>query len=90
MKNKLSKEQEEILELLKKLWNEYPEQRLGQLLENYVFFSGQRGDETSVRLFHQQDNDTKNFIIIEIMRLGDERLKKAFCRWRDGLDIGKD
>ena len=51
----LSKEQAEILKLLRKLWKKHPDQRLGQLLENYVFFAGQRGDLTSVRLFYQED-----------------------------------
>lgn len=26
-----------LLELLEKLWEKYPEQRLGQLLENFIF-----------------------------------------------------
>lgn len=48
-----------IVNLLRVLWKKHPDQRLGQLLENYVFFQGQRGDFTSVRLFHQQDEDTE-------------------------------
>jgi hypothetical protein len=48
----------EILERLAKLWDKYPEQRLGQLLENYVFFNGKRGDITSVKLFFQRDENT--------------------------------
>lgn len=47
-----------ILALLETLWDKYPNQRLGQLLENYVFTDGKRGDLTSVRLFHQQDELT--------------------------------
>jgi mRNA-degrading endonuclease RelE of RelBE toxin-antitoxin system len=47
-----------ILSELEKLWDKYPDQRLGQLLENYVFFKGQRGDTTSVRLFFQLDEET--------------------------------
>jgi len=54
----LNKQQKEILSKLAKLWSKYPEQRFGQLLENYVFFSGQRGDKTSVRLFYQIDKRT--------------------------------
>ena len=54
----VSDTKEEILSRLKDLWYRHPEQRLGQLLENYVFFQGQRGDKTSVRLFHQQDSET--------------------------------
>ncbi len=48
----------EILRYLEKLWNKYPDQRLGQLLENYVFFKGARGDKTSVSLFFQEDSET--------------------------------
>jgi len=52
------KTKEEILSQLKTLWDRHPLQRLGQLLENYVFFQGERGDKTSVRLFYQQDEET--------------------------------
>jgi uncharacterized protein YihD (DUF1040 family) len=55
----LSTEQKEILKLLRKLWQRYPDQRLGQLLENYVFFEGKRGDLTSVKLFFQEDWKTQ-------------------------------
>ncbi len=47
-----------ILNLLEKLWNKNPDQRLGQLLENYVFTQGIRGDKTSVKLFYQEDDET--------------------------------
>ncbi len=41
----------EILELLQKLWTKHPDQRLGQLLANYVFLRphcsfGQEDSET--------------------------------------------
>jgi uncharacterized protein YihD (DUF1040 family) len=55
---KLSSEQKEILKLLRKLWEKCPDERLGQLLENHIFFEGQRGDKTSVRLFYQEDMRT--------------------------------
>ena len=51
-----------ILKLLEKLWLKSPDQRLGQLLENYVFFQGQRGDLTSVRLFYQEDDITEKIL----------------------------
>lgn len=51
-----------ILVLLSKLWKKYPDQRLGQLLENYIFTEGQRGDKTSVRLFYQEDTDTEKIL----------------------------
>ena len=49
---------EEIIEELKTLWLKYPNQRLGQVLENYVFTKGKRGDLTSIKLFFQKDEDT--------------------------------
>ena len=52
----------EILEQLRSLWMEFPDQRLGQLLENYVFTNGQRGDRTSCLLFFQEDDDTKKIL----------------------------
>ena len=51
-----------ILEKIERLWNRAPDQRLGQLLENYIFIRGQRGDKTSVRLFFQEDDDTEESI----------------------------
>jgi hypothetical protein len=53
-----------IIHDIKRLWLQHPDMRLGQLLENYVFTSGQRGDKTSVALFYQEDNDTKAKIIM--------------------------
>ncbi len=47
-----------ILKELEKVWKTYPDQRLGQILENYVFFEGERGDTTSVKLFYQDDAAT--------------------------------
>lgn len=51
-----------ILEELKKLWELEPDWRLGQLLENYIFVNGHRGDQTSNALFHQEDDVTLNRI----------------------------
>lgn len=49
-----------ILNKIEKIWNKIPDQRLGQLLENYIFIQGNRGiDKTSVRLFHQEDDETE-------------------------------
>lgn len=42
----------EILKLLSDLWSEYPNQRLGQLLENYVFNTDQSC------MFYQSDMET--------------------------------
>ena len=54
----------EITHYLERLWKQYPDQRLGQLLENYVFTRGKRGDKTSGALFFQEDEDTQKNIII--------------------------
>ena len=51
-----------MIKQLEILWKKYPDQRLGQILENYVFFEGKRGDKTSVRLFHQEDSKTEKII----------------------------
>ena len=51
-----------ILKLLETLWKNYPDQRLGQILENYVFFKGERGDKTSVKLFYQEDITTEDIL----------------------------
>ena len=48
-----------ILDALRTIWEKYPDYRLGQLLENFVFLDGSRGeDKTSVALFAQEDDVT--------------------------------
>jgi len=42
-----------ICTLLEILWNKYPDQRLGQLLENYVF-----GHHDEGCIFYQKDTET--------------------------------
>jgi len=59
----------EILKLLKELWDKNPDMRLGQLLENYVFIDGKRGDDTSCKLYYQYDEKT-------VERLKEELKKK--------------
>jgi hypothetical protein len=50
---------EAILGALKTIWEKVPDQRLGQLLENYVFLDGSRGkDQTSIALYAQEDTET--------------------------------
>lgn len=49
---------DKILAKVGELWKLNPDQRLGQVLENYVFFRGQRGDKTSCAIFYQEDEDT--------------------------------
>ena len=56
--SRLSDSQKAILKLLRELWERHPQQRLGQLLENYVFYNGQRGDKTSLALYFQYDLET--------------------------------
>ena len=48
-----------ICKKLEDLWLKYPSLRLGQLLENFVFVEGKRGDGTSIRLFYQADGITE-------------------------------
>ena len=55
-----------IIELLRELWKKYPDQRLGQLLENYIFLGGERRDATSVKLFYQGDDVTERILEDEI------------------------
>ena len=45
-----TKNQKELLESLRKLWEKHPEQRLGQLLENFVFYEDS--------MYHQEDDET--------------------------------
>jgi len=58
-----------ILLKIEKLWNETTDQRLGQVLENYIFTDGERGDRTSIRMFYQEDDETEKIL--------DKRLKKV-------------
>jgi len=51
-----------ICEKLEELWGKYPDMRLGQILENFVFMKGERGDTTSVRLFYQKDDETEKIL----------------------------
>lgn len=52
-----------ICELLEKWWMQHPDQRLGQLLENYIFYNGERGDRTSLELFNQDDDFTEDILL---------------------------
>jgi hypothetical protein len=47
-----------ICKLIEKIWNKYPDQRLGQLLSNYVF--GRQID-----IFFQEDNLTEENLEIK-------------------------
>lgn len=51
-------EEQEILKLLEKLWEKYPNQRLGQLLENYMF--------KPEKMFYQDDGETMGKIKKEL------------------------
>ena len=51
-----------IWKKIKDLWYEHPDQRFGQLLENYIFTKGERGDNTSVSLFNQEDDKTEKIL----------------------------
>ena len=56
----------DVLELIESIWKEHPNMRFGQLLENYVFTEGERGDKTSCKLFYQEDGKTINKIKKEL------------------------
>ena len=58
-----------ILEELRKLWEKVPDQRLGQLLGNYVFDDGNR-DKRSF-LFYQDDPET-----LEALKATNESMEK--------------
>jgi hypothetical protein len=49
------KEIKEIIKQLETFWLKHDCQRLGQLLENYIFTDGKRGDVTSRKMFYQDD-----------------------------------
>jgi len=51
-----------ICEKLEKLWSEMPDQRLGQLLENYIFDSRENRGPATCFLFHQQDDKTEKIL----------------------------
>ena len=51
-----------ICEKLEKVWNKVPDQRLGQLLENYVFDSGENRGPATCFLFYQEDVKTEKII----------------------------
>lgn len=44
-----------VCKLIEKLWNELPDQRLGQMLSNYVF--GQHKD-----IFYQEDDKSEQML----------------------------
>ncbi|MGD0449622.1 MAG: hypothetical protein ABSA79_01030 [Candidatus Bathyarchaeia archaeon] len=68
----------EVLEALKTIWEAFPDWRLGQVLENFVFLKGERGDKTSRTLFYQEDTETlaalKKAIVerVQVRTLGKE------------------
>ncbi len=61
-----------ICEKLEKLWLQHSDMRLGQLLENFVFTHGYRGDVTSLALFYQEDDETEKKLEIDNTKLSTE------------------
>ena len=55
---------ERITDLIAKVWKIHPDMRLGQLLENFVFVDGERGDKTSMCLYLQEDELTENHLTV--------------------------
>lgn len=60
-----------ILKKMEKLWSEYPDQRLGQFIENYLIQPN--------RLFFQEDDLTEDRLdaVLKIVNLKDEKRKKS-------------
>jgi hypothetical protein len=48
-----------IIKKLEKLWLQCPDQRLGQVLLNYIFDKGKKGDQTDLKIFYQEDTETE-------------------------------
>lgn len=48
-----------IMDKLKKLWLLYPDQRLGQLIENYVIPSGAMRGPNTVWIYMTEDDQTE-------------------------------
>ena len=51
-----------ICKKLEKVWCGAPDQRLGQLLENYIFDSGEFRGEGTCFLFYQEDDKTEKIL----------------------------
>jgi hypothetical protein len=52
----------EILTLLEELWLKQPDQRLGQFLLNTVYRNADHRDETSIKMYAQEDDLTLDFL----------------------------
>lgn len=52
-----------ICKLLEKFWNKVPDQRLGQVLSNYIF-------DNDVDIFYQEDNETEDLLNSLMVRYG--------------------
>ena len=57
-----------ILDALKQLWTLVPDQRLGQLLLNYIFREADHRDQTSIEMYAQEDDETLSAIKANITR----------------------
>jgi|WetSurMetagenome_2_1015567.scaffolds.fasta_scaffold47303_5 hypothetical protein len=64
----------EIMQKFEELWNRSPDQRFGQMLENFIFVKGERDDKTSVAMFYQEDDITLKRLdgYIEISKMADK------------------
>jgi len=58
---------DEILEKFGKLWKQFPDQRFGQVFENYLLSNKNRGDGTSCELFFTED-DKYELILNKILK----------------------
>jgi hypothetical protein len=60
---------ERICEKLRRLWHECPDQRLGQLIENYVIPSGNLRGSITCWIFYAEDDETERKLDQELKRL---------------------
>ncbi len=58
-----------ICEKLEKLWNEYEDQRLGQLIENYIIPSGELRGPNTCWIFYREDDEAEKCLDKELKKV---------------------
>ena len=59
-----------ILEKIGRLWHRYPDQRLGQLIDNYVIPTGRPAFETAP-LRYQEDDETEEILDVSLEQMAE-------------------
>jgi len=76
---------ERILKLIGKLWKKFPDQRLGQLLDNYVFHGGREGgDFAAIRMI--EDDIVERRVRAELY--DDKKLSNSDDEFWKTLSVG--